>query len=84
VNGDGFDDVIVGALLVNSLYSGAAHVIYGGLSMISLTVDQITDMQGFTLSGPSYSWFGYSVSGAGICSLILCGLICLSCCVLCR
>jgi hypothetical protein len=65
VNGDGFDDVIVSALLTNNLYSGAAYVIYGRNALISFAVDQMTTSQGFTLQGPNYSWFGYSVSGAG-------------------
>ncbi len=66
VSGAGFDDVIIGALLANSLYSGAAFVIYGGSALnSSVAVEQMTTTQGFTLRGPNYSWFGYSVSGAG-------------------
>jgi hypothetical protein len=66
VNGDGIDDVIVGALKMNNLFSGTAYVIYGQVdNRAAVTVSAMSQSTGFTLSGPSYSWFGYSVSGAG-------------------
>ncbi|HAY32868.1 MAG TPA: FG-GAP-like repeat-containing protein [Ignavibacteria bacterium] len=59
VNGDGFDDVIVGAYGYNAgTFQGRAYIYYGGSSMNS-TVD-------VTLTGGSANnYFGESVSGAG-------------------
>jgi hypothetical protein len=59
VNGDGFNDLIVGALRANALYCGAAYVFFGSSS------GGIQSNNSMTLIGPDYSWFGYSVSGAG-------------------
>ncbi|NOX19613.1 MAG: hypothetical protein GXO87_15200 [Chlorobi bacterium] len=57
VNGDGYDDVIVGAWGANSSL-GRAYIYYGGNSM-----DNTADV---TLSGEaSVGYFGYSVSSAG-------------------
>jgi hypothetical protein len=60
VNGDGYDDVIVGAYHNNALgsFTGRAYVFYGGPS-----ADAIPDL---TLTGAAASdFFGASVSGAG-------------------
>lgn len=57
VNGDGYDDVIVGAY-GNSLYAGQAYIFYGGAAM-----DNIADK---TLLGEAANnYFGQSVSTAG-------------------
>ena len=57
VNGDGFDDVIVGSHLYNS-YTGRAMIFYGAAEM-----DNVPDV---TMYGQfTNSYFGYSVSGAG-------------------
>ena len=57
VNGDGYDDVIVGSHFYNS-YTGRAMIFYGGAEM-----DNVPDV---TMYGQSVnSYFGYSVSGAG-------------------
>ena len=57
MNGDGFDDVIVGAFYFNS-QAGAAYIFYGGANMNS-TAD-------VTLNGVATTdLFGGSVSGAG-------------------
>ena len=57
VNGDGYDDVIVGAYAYNSTV-GRAYLFFGGSPMNS-----VADV---TYTGPSSSlWFGVSVSGAG-------------------
>ena len=57
VNGDGFDDVIVGSHLYNS-YTGRAMIFYGAAEM-----DNVPDV---TMYGEFInSYFGYSVSGAG-------------------
>jgi hypothetical protein len=57
VNGDGYDDVIVGAYRASS-FKGKAYIYYGGVSM-----NNVPDV---TLSGVSTNDnFGYSVSKAG-------------------
>ncbi len=57
VNGDGYDDVIVGARAYNAS-TGRAYIYYGGPSM-----DSIADV---TLTGgTNFNEFGYSVSSAG-------------------
>ena len=57
VNGDGFDDIIVGANIYNT-FQGRAYIYYGGNTM-----NNIADV---TLTGSSISdIFGYSVSAAG-------------------
>jgi hypothetical protein len=57
VNGDGYDDVIVGAYGYNSK-AGRSYIYFGGSSM-----DDVADVK-MTGGGPISS-FGYSVSGAG-------------------
>ena len=57
VNGDGFDDVIVGAYGYSS-FTGRAYIYFGGVNM-----NTVADV---TLTGVSASnFFGYSVSKAG-------------------
>lgn len=66
VNNDGYDDVVVGALLTLSYYSGAAFVIFGGSSAPSF--QNVADMhnRGARLSGQSYYLAaGFSVGSAG-------------------
>ncbi len=60
VNGDGYDDVIVGAQTTVGAFvnAGVAHVYYGGSP-----ADAVEDL---TFSGEgSYNYFGSAVSGAG-------------------
>ncbi len=57
VNGDGFDDLIVGADGVSSS-AGAAYLYYGSSTGVSSSAD-------ITLSGNAASSFGYAVAGAG-------------------
>ncbi|MGE3063896.1 MAG: FG-GAP-like repeat-containing protein [bacterium] len=61
VNGDGYDDVIIGAYLYDSLgsYVGSAFVYYGSSSGLSSTHDWQA------VSSQVNSHFGYSVSTAG-------------------
>jgi MYXO-CTERM domain-containing protein len=57
VNGDGYNDLVVGADYVSS-GNGAAYVYYGGASGISST-------GATTLSGSGAGYFGWTVAGAG-------------------
>ncbi|MFN9090137.1 MAG: hypothetical protein ACK5V0_01160 [Alphaproteobacteria bacterium] len=70
VNGDGFDDLIVGAPWTdtNGNYSGAAYVIFGRSGGFGATLDVSTldGTNGFQIFGEfEGSWFGWSVASAG-------------------
>ncbi len=71
VNGDGFDDVIVGADRVDATGkdSGASYVVFGGTSVGTdgnLNLSALNGTNGFKLSGAAaYGGSGYSVSSAG-------------------
>ncbi len=75
VNGDGFDDIVIGALRVYESYSGAAYVVFGGVSGRRVNLDALPSnpQLGYVLTGPPFSWLGYSVCGAGgiYCDLLL-------------
>ena len=61
INGDGYDDVIVGAFYYNNgvnSHAGAAYIFYGGPSM-----DSVYDAK--MVGENTGDWFGYSVSSAG-------------------
>ncbi len=68
MNGDGFDDVIVGALRANAVFSGAAYIVYGGHDKRQSPLQTTTmgSREFLVMFGIAYSWFGYSVSGAGL------------------
>jgi hypothetical protein len=65
VNGDGIDDIVVGApFCCNYIYDGAAYVIYGVTGGYNSTIYLGQgNYKGFSLGGSGL--FGYSVSGAG-------------------
>ncbi|MGV8712933.1 MAG: integrin alpha, partial [Nitrosomonas sp.] len=70
INGDGFDDVIVGAsgADTNGMDSGSSYVIFGKASGFTATMDlsKLDGTNGFRLDGTNnYSLSGSSVSGAG-------------------
>ncbi len=71
INGDGFDDLIVGAPFMSSSYyssEGAAYVIYGNAGGFSSVVDTsaLNGSSGFRIDGASYyGYLGDSVSSAG-------------------
>ncbi|SFE65026.1 integrin alpha [Nitrosomonas sp. Nm166] len=68
VNGDGFDDVIVGDPYSSSYYSGASYVVFGKASGFSAAVDlsNLNGSNGFRMDGVgAYDNSGASVSGAG-------------------
>ena len=66
VNGDGFDDIIVGGRFNNS--TGAAYVVFGGVGGFPATIDvsALNGVNGFAIPGlTSDSLTGESVSSAG-------------------
>lgn len=66
VNGDGIEDIIVGA--ANSGRNGASYVIFGGTAPFSANVDLsvLNGANGFKISGAAAGdFFGSSVSGVG-------------------
>ena len=70
LNGDNYDDIIIGAY-GNGNYTGAAYVVYGGakwnMAHINLTNTSLElSKTGFALKGDTVGdCFGYSVSSAG-------------------
>lgn len=68
VNGDGLDDVIVGALLANvgsQADAGSSYVIYGRASQSDVNLAALGS-SGFRIDGADQSnWSGESVAGAG-------------------
>jgi hypothetical protein len=70
VNGDGFDDVIVGAFRAdpNGYGSGSSYVVFGQASGFSATMNlsSLDGSNGFRLDGEAeYDFSGFSVSNAG-------------------
>ncbi len=70
VNGDGFADVIVGAVFAdpNGSYSGASYVVFGQASGFAANLDlsSLDGSNGFKLSGAAtYDRSGVSVASAG-------------------
>ena len=69
VNGDGFDDIVIGAFGANG-YAGGAYVVYGdgGGFAPALDLGRIDGFNGFRIDGidpGTYNLAGYSVDGAG-------------------
>ncbi len=69
VNGDGFDDVIVGAPFadLNGSYSGSSYVVFGKATGFSAKLDlfNLDGSSGFRLDGEAYDISGSSVRSAG-------------------
>ena len=72
VNGDGYDDLIIGAYLAdpNSDYAGETYVVYGGARAPGtdgvLDLSMLDGTNGFILNGTDgYDYSGISVSSAG-------------------
>jgi hypothetical protein len=70
VNGDGFDDVIVGAdrATTNGTKAGAAYVVFGAADGFPATIEisDLNGLDGFRIDGASaYDYAGISVSSAG-------------------
>ena len=69
VNGDGLDDVIIGARLADNNDrngSGSSYVVYGSASASNLDLASLTTAQGFRIDGAAASdQTGSAVAGAG-------------------
>ncbi|SFD95694.1 integrin alpha [Nitrosomonas sp. Nm166] len=70
VNGDGFDDVIIGAEFAGGSYdyTGASYVVFGKASGFEakMNLSSINGTNGFSMNGiEKYDRFGHSVSNAG-------------------
>lgn len=70
INGDGFDDLIVGSSNGGYDYQGESYVVFGNADFSAVSgivdLDALDGTDGFVLSGAEYgSNSGYSVSGAG-------------------
>ena len=71
VNGDGFDDLIIGAAYANpngNTSAGASYVVYGkaGGFAASLELSALDGSNGFVINGiDAYDYSGYPVSSAG-------------------
>ena len=69
VNGDGFDDVIVGTRYSENgggQYTGDAYVIYGGQNLTDIDLSALSDSAGFAVRGLSdRDYLGRAVSSAG-------------------
>ena len=70
VNGDGIDDLVIGAIgdSTNGSYSGASYVVFGSASSLPnpFNVSTINGVNGFVINGASpLDSSGYSVSAAG-------------------
>src|SRR4051812_35845138 len=69
VNGDGFNDILVGAQTEGPIGAGAAYIVYGGPSGFPATTDlgTLNGMTGFKLSGHGINDFaGGSVASGDI------------------
>ncbi len=67
VNGDGFDDVIVGARGANGNSSGSSYVVFGRASGFdaAMNLSVLDGSNGFRLDGEPSDYSGRSVSSAG-------------------
>ena len=69
VNGDGYDDVIIGAYAADPngvQNSGASYVVFGKASGFNATINLSASSGGIRIDGANVSdWSGYSVSSAG-------------------
>ncbi|MBI2256729.1 MAG: FG-GAP repeat protein, partial [Proteobacteria bacterium] len=69
INGDGYDDIIVGSMLGgvgDNLFLGAAYVVFGhsGGFSATLNVNDLNGTNGFRIAADG-GWFGASVASAG-------------------
>ncbi|MBD2413862.1 FG-GAP repeat protein [Nostoc calcicola FACHB-3891] len=68
INGDGFDDLIIGAFSTRGSYVGSSYVVFGSNSGFdaNLNLSSLNGSNGFVINGTgSYNSLGRSVSSAG-------------------
>jgi hypothetical protein len=69
INGDGIDDIIIGANFASpggKQYAGASYVIYGqNNNLATIDLSTLLPTQGFKISGATGDYSGWFVSGAG-------------------
>jgi Ca2+-binding RTX toxin-like protein len=65
INGDGYDDLIVGTPYAPGISPGAAYVVFGGSGPFPSAIDtsDLDGVNGFRIDGANYT--GHSVSSAG-------------------
>jgi hypothetical protein len=68
VNGDGYDDIIVGANFKGNPHEGAAYVIFGSANPVDVDVTTLNGSNGFSLSATPgvEAYVGGSVSGGDL------------------
>lgn len=66
INGDGLEDIVIGAFRANE-GSGAAYVLFGKTERFdpSMNLDQLSGVEGFKISGSAFEQAGIAVSAAG-------------------
>ena len=64
LNGDGYADIIIGSPDASD-DAGISYVIYGDMALGNIDLASLTSSQGFTISGATGSYSGYSVASAG-------------------
>ncbi|EDX84665.1 FG-GAP repeat domain protein [Synechococcus sp. PCC 7335] len=67
INGDGFDDIILGADAADPMQEGKSYVVFGSnTGFAALDLSSLDGSNGFVINGvDAYDFFGSSVSGAG-------------------
>ncbi len=68
VNGDGYDDIIIGAEEASTVgdFSGTSYVIFGkALGFSDIYLSSLTSAQGFAVYGTANEYSGHSVASAG-------------------
>jgi hypothetical protein len=67
INGDGIDDIIIGARLTGGAAGGATYVVFGTEAPFSaaMSLSGLNGSNGFQITGASGDWSGSAVSSAG-------------------
>lgn len=65
INGDGFDDIILGDYTAGTSYAGKSYIIYGDSNVTNAITLSSLGVLGTTVSGLTYYRTGYSVNSIG-------------------